>query len=69
MCVSGQMTAEQRTVLGKKIVRPADDELGNHLAELFQFLFALRLHVVSGVCVTTANDGVLEVLPKIVLRP
>ena len=63
------ITADERTVLREKIIRSANDKLGNHLAELLQFLLAGGLHVISSVCVTTSNDSVLKVLPKIVLRP
>ena len=56
------------TVFGEKIVRPANDELGDQLAELLQFLLACSFHLVGRVCVATTNDSVLKVLPKVVFR-
>ena len=59
---------EQRTVFGEKVVRSANDELGNHLPKLLQLLFARGLHYVSRVRVSPSNNSVLKVLSKIVFR-
>jgi hypothetical protein len=60
--------AGEPTVFGEKIVRAANNELGDQLAELLQFLLALGFHFIGRVCVATTNDNVLKVLPKIVFR-
>ena len=56
---------KERTVFGQKVISPPDDEWHDERRELFQFLLALSFHTVGRVCVSPANDRVLEVLPEV----
>ena len=58
----------QLTVLRQQVVGSSDDELLYQTAQLFELLLALRLDGVCGVCVATTDDGILEVLPEVILR-
>ena len=56
-------------VLREQVVRAPDDELRDLLAEFFELLLACGFVGVRGVRVAAADDGVLEVLAKFILRP
>ena len=55
----------ERTVFGQKVISPPDDEWHDERGELFQLLLALSFHTVGRVCVSPANDRVLEVLSEV----
>lgn len=55
------------TILRQQVIRAADDELGDEAAQFLELLLAFCSSCVCGVGVAATNDGVLEVLPKVVL--
>ena len=55
------------TVLGQKVVCPADDEFCDTFVQFLQFLFGLRLDFIAGKGIPSSYDSVLEVFTEIVL--
>ena len=56
------------TIFREEVIGPPYNELGDKTTEFFELFLAFGLGFIAGHRVTTPNDAVLVVLPKVILR-